>query len=111
MTTPIEETWVAEYGDCDPDDRGSIEIWHTSFPDGHAVYLYDDESRARLISAAPDMARVLLAIEWEGETTDEGRCDRCPSCGRYPPTELALRDEGHATDCALDAALRKAGVR
>lgn len=61
-----EETWEAKLGDCDPDDRGSIEIWHVAFPDNHAVYLYDREDRAQLISAAPDMARLLIEYLEEG---------------------------------------------
>jgi hypothetical protein len=57
--------------------------------------------RMDLAAAAPDMARVLLAIEWS-DTANEP--DGCPSCGE--PKHI-----GHDVDCALDAALRKAGVR
>lgn len=55
---------------------------------------------AQLAAAAPDMARVLLAIEFR---------PTCPMCGGrvyrdgQPPT--------HEQDCFLDAALRKAGLR
>lgn len=74
------------------------------------------EARERMASAAPDMARVLLAVEWTN-SDDE---DMCPSCGGLNPAEEAKRrwprhpdagTVGHAPDCALDAALRKAGVR
>ena len=54
----------------------------------------------RLAATAPEMARVLLAVEWDGGT--------CPSCGG---TRDRHEDDGHADDCALDAVLRKAGVR
>ena len=54
----------------------------------------DTIARARLATAAPDMARVLLAIEWH-----HGECISC------------FVMHGHAPDCALDAALRRAGVR
>lgn len=107
-TTPTDETWTAKYGECDPDDRGSIEIWHVEMGEftHESVYLYDREDRARLASAAPEMARVLLAIEWSG-----GGDGDCPSCrgDRYYGTNA--HPAGHAPDCALDAALRKAGVR
>jgi hypothetical protein len=106
MTKPLDETWEAKYGACDPDDRGSIEIWHVRFPDEHAVYLYDDEDRARLASAAPDMVRVLLAVEWEGGDSFAF----CPSCGGLRDG-LSGEPPGHRADRDLDAALRKAGVR
>lgn len=58
----------------------------------------DGVLRARLAAAAPDMACVLLAVEWSSESA-------CPICQAY-------EYEGkHKPDCALDAALRKAGVR
>lgn len=67
----------------------------------------DDISRARLAAAAPDMARVLLEIEWDGEDS------RCPDCGGLNPKfwpNRAQPEDGHKKDCKLDAALRKAGV-
>jgi hypothetical protein len=57
------------------------------------------EADAKLMAAAPDMARVLLAVEWGGLTDPCAHV--CPACGRSE----------HTPDCALDAALRKAGVR
>lgn len=72
-----------------------------------------DPDTLRLMSAAPDMARELLAIEW-GVRSRNG-ADRCPSCGgadpRFPELAEDGEDVGHGTDCPLDAALRKAGVR
>lgn len=90
MTMPIEEMWEPKYGACDPDDRGSIEIWHVDMGQFHSetIYFYDREDRARLASAAPDMARVLLAIEWSGEVACESMgCSYpgCPSCKGYAP--------------------------
>lgn len=64
----------------------------------------EDNARAELASAAPDMARVLLAIEWEG-SDDFVLCPCCKS------RAAGLPDRQHAADCALDAALRKAGIR
>lgn len=59
--------------------------------------------RARLASAAPDMAHVLLGFA--GERRDEtGRRLPCPVCG------ADIGAEAHAARCALIAALRKAGV-
>lgn len=63
----------------------------------------DYEVIARFASAAPDMARLLLEIEWTAPG-DVGAVNACPFCDRW-------QRDGHAPDCALDAALRKAGVR
>ena len=100
MTKPHEETWTAKYGRCDPDDRGDIDIWHVNLPDASAVYLYDDEPRAKLIAHAPTMARLLLRLQWiEGE-----HCSTCPICAG------AVEGYGHKEGCELAAVLRAAGV-
>lgn len=80
--------------------------------------------RARLAAAAPDMARALLAVEWVKEIRQGSEVHACPSCGGL--TEEAKSTGyyqrvsdfigkplpiGHVEGCALDAALRKAGVR
>lgn len=64
----------------------------------------DDIARAKLAAAAPDLVRVLLAVEW-GDDQEDG--DYCPSCG----LEKEYYGGRHSEGCALDAALRKAGVR
>ncbi len=77
-------------------------------------------ARAELAAAAPDLARALLAVEWEGGwtqdsggSTKQGRA--CSICGelleQICPTCEGTRSTGHGPDCALDDALRKAGVR
>lgn len=50
-----------------------------------------DDSHAALLD-------VLKSVEW---ITDRWGVELCPSCGRSA-------DDGHAPDCALDAALRAA---
>lgn len=57
------------------------------------------QARARLAAAAPDLARALLVVEQHGYN-DTGKCPNC----------FLWEGDGHA-DCALDVALRKAGVR
>jgi len=85
---PHEETdWEAE---------DFVDVWFDSRPE----VLNERLARQRLASAAPDMARVLLEIEY---SPNDGIWF-CPSC------DCRVTD-GHAPDCALDAALRKAGVR
>jgi hypothetical protein len=63
---------------------------------------------ATLAAAAPDLVRALLAVEW-GDGT------RCPSCGTKSGLSCTYEEcdgvHTHATNCELDAALRKAGVR
>ena len=56
----------------------------------------EDEGRLHLIATASEMIRVLQEVEWGTESL-------CPSC-------VAPYDE-HKPDCALDAVLKKAGVR
>ena len=66
--------------------------------------------RIRVASAAPEMARLLIALE------RDGRIDRfderiCVECGQnYEERERAPGEGRHLPDCALVAALRKAGV-
>jgi hypothetical protein len=67
---------------------------------GYVEVAMESDAHARLASAAPDMARVLLSVEWDGNADE----DICPSCYQHEAM-------GHAADCALDAALHKAGVR
>jgi glycine/D-amino acid oxidase-like deaminating enzyme len=57
------------------------------------------EARARLASAAPDMARVLLSLCTHG----------CPECGGWLD-EVRGTLQRHRDTCRLAAALRKAGV-
>ena len=104
---PHEETWYAE--------KQSLVRKRAPKPDSMFAFLEDavedgeggDIARARLASAAPDMARVLLACEWAWCEGREWKV--CPSCSNDEPNDS--RRSGHASDCALDAALRKAGVR
>jgi hypothetical protein len=94
---PWEETWgFAATGCHDGSHRGDDLTYCVAF--GHG----DEEvARARLAAAAPDMARLLLALEVVG---DDGP-GFCPACGRLRP------DEPHKDDCRWVAVLRKAGVR
>ena len=106
---PHEETWYAE--------KQSLVRKRAPKPDSMFAFLEDavedgeggDIARARLASAAPDMARVLLACEWADNSSEE-YAPECPSCHAQGPYE-GEPSKGHAPDCALDASLRKAGVR
>ena len=89
---PWEQTWEAIGSDL-------------TMPPGAEFFGGDgteaDEANAKLAAAAPDMARALLAIEWRGGV--QGDSGMCPSCSVFAGFS-------HAPNCALDAALRKAGV-
>lgn len=108
MSKPWEEKWTAELNRdrthydlvVDQDGLGVCVVQGCGSSD-------DGTARVLLAAAAPDMARVLLAIEWAGAVGErfDGFDPACPSC-------LTEKFTGkHAPDCALDAALRKAGVR
>jgi len=52
--------------------------------------------------ALEDLYHALLSLEWEPYEEADGTTLRiCPSCGQY-------KAEGHAPDCVLQRALRKA---
>jgi hypothetical protein len=110
---PWEERWVDS-------GLGSIDVIH---PDGHTetgVMTIAPWERTRLVSAAPDLVRALLAVEWTSIEGDDGWSpETCPSChcrtmlpsDERPGTPFEDHPGKHSADCALDVALRKAGVR
>lgn len=80
--------------------------------------------RKSVRDAAPDMVRVLLAVEWKGYAArgEDGGYDCCPACAGVRPGQddnpaaahdvfFGYNDLGHYPSCTLDAALKKAGVR
>jgi len=117
---PWEENWIAEEGDVITSSGECIFDESDCGVASKAVH----EPRASLASAAPDMARVLLSLEWSGrlDYVGDGGYNCCPSCGGVAPEDAGSHDArhdvsrgrnvvGHRDDCAWDAALRKAGVR
>lgn len=88
---PWEETWRVVKLPPPAEDEWEVESDHVS------MLSMSDLSHTTLMSAAPELARVLLALE--SDTSDH-----CPMCG--------FRFGGRHEDfCPWDAALRKAGVR
>lgn len=70
---------------------------------------------AELAAAAPDMARLLLDLEWSGcEQQPYDSCiPACPACGVPKYDDLGDEREvrpKHAEGCRLIAVLRQAGV-
>lgn len=91
---------------------GRTDEGEEGFPlqEDEAEYLSHHAARSKLAAAAPDLARALLEVEWGA--CDEGHNPACPSCGGAGPVDGApWRTSGHGPGCALDAALRKAGIR
>ena len=134
MTEPkrpsiVDETWefVTPWPDCiTPSRRVEGHSGSVRFPRGGGMHVKFDPAnssmlegaeRGRLAAAAPDMARVLLAIEWV-DTSGEYQ-ERCPSCQcrtELPPDGrvgalVKLHPGEHSASCELVAALRKAGLR
>jgi hypothetical protein len=111
---PWEETWEVT-------ERNGGHRLHVEGEEEFAtVWGPKDDHRARLAAAAPELARVLLAVEWHRVLIQDEDAYVCPSCGneRLDPgdeVKLAVLVEhgmlGHRPGCALDGALRKAGVR
>jgi hypothetical protein len=102
-----EQTWTADEEMVTPTVHlpgachAEVRLYSPEFEASTDPIRYD---LARALAASPDMARVLLAVEWSGR---EGRDNdvACPVCGEWEAFGK------HRPDCALDAALRKAGVR
>lgn len=92
-----EETWTAD----DVDVLGTHEH-ATDFPVAEFQATAMGPDRAKLAAAAPEMARLLLALEWAGNIGQGGYgCAECSGEARH---------KKHYPDCALLAVLRKAGV-
>lgn len=97
------ETWSVE-----EDDGGEVIALPTD-SGGFAPLVrgpWTTGAQMRLASAAPEMARVLLEIEWSAR---DGTM--CPSCNGDIAPAYAAAEFGHADACELDAAIRKAGLR
>jgi hypothetical protein len=88
---PWEEEWVYDgrrLGVVEPGHEHP-EVW------AYADYGNDPEPRARLASAAPEMARLLLEMHSWAVPACPGACKG---------------DKAHAADCRFVAVLAKAGV-
>lgn len=102
MSKPWEETWHMTAMGGIGDAAGPPYGWIAGFVQAGESALRPtdaDKARARLAAAAPDLARALLELEWTGPEANL----RCSSCE-------ASDIRGHYDECALAAALRKAGV-
>jgi hypothetical protein len=102
MTQVWEETWVVARGDGDE----VVPAEDADLPHGaqrHVACATRPEN-ARLIACAPEMATLLLKLEWAAR-----ECT-CPICGCSRGDDPAI-EYGHEDWCALEVVLRKAGVR
>ena len=113
---PWEETWVCAGVVIDGHTFGPWRVF--SKTPGHLVCTVGDgcsnPDAANMVAAAPELVRVLLAIEAKAISD----VSECGACGQ--PVTYWIADSGrdyhdpylgHEVDCALDAALAKAGVR
>ncbi len=104
---PWEETWWFEA----TENGESYDVYEVQSSNGRVCETRNQEpedlANAKLLTAAPEMARMLLALECSGSShAAETPC--CPECR----AEWRLgRDFAHDPGCALDALLKKAGVR
>ena len=85
-----------------------LETWDNEFLIGAKVD--QDEAACQIAMAAPDMCRVLLAVEWQGSRLPKQSyrgpawAERCCACCEN------TSGEGHEPLCHIDAALTKCGL-
>lgn len=101
---PWEEAWSVVGGGGNEHIRIGFAV-HSEQRDELVLAAVQGEEVARLASAAPDLVRALLAVEWA--TPKAYRASVYWSCAAC----LNIQPDGHAPGCIIDAALRKAGVR
>jgi len=109
-----EESW--EVGPCSRDiNETSVEIFlgqGSSFDEDLDVIV--PGPRLRLAAAAPEMARLLLEVEFADTAGDSHEWHHCPGCGaRRSVNEdgsAAPFHDSHRDDCRWVAVMRKAGV-
>jgi hypothetical protein len=116
MKKPWEETWIVRgTNDIEGDEYPCIE--HER-PEPRqvaivATWFCGDVESARLASAAPELVRALLAVEW-GADVDGGTLPGCSACyGARPDPRTDFHPSvhvDHKPNCVLDAALTKAGI-
>lgn len=86
---PWEETWEQH-----PRAGGGARLYSDNHEEEWASSFGDDSNaRVRLAAAAPEMARLLLELEW-----DHAECNICGGCHR------------HERNCRLRDVLVRAGV-
>jgi hypothetical protein len=101
---PWEETWrcVAQtYGDWAGivDDKDPLRVLYADFRVAKGDEYKASHARAQLASAAPELYRELLKVEW-----DDGPDRFFPECSRCGN----IKPEGHKANCPRAAALKKA---
>lgn len=102
MKPIYDEQWTAESGDVFNEDGVRI-FWSRDV---------DNEARTRLASAAPAMAKLLLAHEFADTKADRygDQLACCRSCGEFRPF-YEEDDREHRADCEWLRVARKAGLR
>lgn len=107
MTKPHEVDWLVLPAEFGP--------WRVVSKRGHIMATVGDGCSTRadgadLVAAAPEMARLLLDLEWQGG--DVAGNAICPSCcaDKYPPGDWNAKPV-HRPDCKLDALIERLGLR
>jgi hypothetical protein len=120
MKKPTEETWDAV------ERAGGGWRLHPEGEEEIATFWDKEGERARLAAAAPELARMLVDIQWAGQIGGYEPEIGCPCCYADPPSEQKVparridawtRTEpsvihrgGHKRDCDLGKLLEKAGL-
>jgi hypothetical protein len=110
-----EETWTRVLWMHDHNQDPIYGIESDAIPkkvdDHFCEFSAGEHARSQLAAAAPEMARLLLDVQWTPTGYDHEPC--CPVCTMSKPR--VQRDDanfthGHSKDCAFVAVLVKAGV-
>ena len=111
-----EETWVANRNMVDLGEPGCGPNLGSFNSDLDETDPMCDRNRANLAAAAPEMARLLLELEWGGSAWDYGGSkETCLTCSAMAGSKFSdgatMREpDQHETDCRWLALMKKAGV-
>lgn len=110
MAKPWEETWCADSGRVYMDDEASyrVAVFDRRDPEAKSSELVElDYASARLAAASPEMARLLLDLEWVSLENEVW----CPSCSAVERWDTPRPKREHTVDCRWLAVAKKAGLR
>lgn len=107
-----KKPWEEEWYTAEAEPR-CFDVYDTSGAKVFESSRFPGTPESCLAAAAPDLVRALLAVEWVEVVASHGEEPgwECPQCSRFYSGKERPINKPHFGSCALDAALKKAGVR